>query len=226
MRKIFQLINQNLKRLINLSIKKDSSFVKNLPLITISREKGSGGRIIAHLVAKRLSSPWKVYHKEIIENIARDAHLTKELIKEIDERKLSFVEEMINDFFGKKYLSLTRYQKLLTQTIAKIAQRGYAIIVGRGAEYLAPYALKVRIICEMEQRIKNLMKYERLTRDEAINLIEKSDKERTDFIQSLYHHDIKKAHHYDLVIRTSRDLSIEDAAHIIVLAAKRKFGLK
>ncbi len=225
MKKVFQLINTNLQRLFKFQ-NNNVSLTKNPPLITISREKGSGGRIIAQLVVKKLESPWKLYHKEIIEEIAKNSHLERKLIEEIDEKKLSLIEEMIDDFFGKKYLSLTRYQKLLTQTIAKIVQRGYAVIVGRGAEYLAPYALKVRIICEMEQRIKNLMKYEKLTRDEAINLIEKSDKERADFIRTLYHHDIKKAHHYDLVIRTGPDLSIENAAQIIVVAAKRRFGLK
>lgn len=225
MKKIFQLINSNLQRLFNFQ-KNNTSLVKNSPLITISREKGSGGRIIAQLIAKKLGPPWRVYHEEIIEEIAKDSNLEKELIKEIDEKKLSLIEEMINDFFGKKYLSLTRYQKLLTQTIAKIAQRGYAVIVGRGAEYLAPYALKIRVICEMEQRIKNLMKYENLTRDQAINLIEKSDKERADFIRTLYHHDVRKAHHYDVVIRTNQNLSVEDAAEIIILAAKRRFRLK
>ncbi len=225
MKKIFQLINTNLRRLFNLQ-KNKVPLVKNPPLITISREKGSGGRIIAQLVTKKLGSPWKLYHKEIIEEIAKNSRLEEKLVKEIDEKKLSLIEEMINDFFGKKYLSLTRYQKLLARIIAKIAQRGYAVIVGRGAEYLAPFALKVRIICEMEQRIKNLMKYEKLTHDEAINLIEKSDKERSDFIRALYHHDIKKAHHYDLVIRTGPNLLIEDAAQIIILAAKRRFGLK
>lgn len=225
MKKIFQLINANLQRFFKFQ-NNNVSLTKNSPLITISREKGSGGRIIAQLVVKKLRSPWKLYHKEIIEEIAKNSHLERKLVEEIDEKKLSLIEEIIDDFFGKKYLSLTRYQKLLTQTIAKIVQRGYAVIVGRGAEYLAPYALKVRIICEMEQRIKNLMKYEKLTRDEAINLIEKSDKERADFIRTLYHHDIKKAHHYDLVICTSENLSIEDAAEIIILSAKRRFGLK
>lgn len=224
MKKIFQIINKNIEKFFLFKEKKSLSN-EPLPLITISREKGSGGRIIAHLVAKKLGKKWRVYHKEIIEQIARNAHLEKQLIKEIDERKLSLVDQIVADFFGKKYLSLTRYQKLLAQTIAKIAQRGYAVIVGRGAEYLVPYALKVRIICEMEQRIKWLMKYEKLTRDQAIKLIEKSDRERYEFIKSLYHHDIRKAHHYDLVIRTSKALPIEDAASIIVLEAKRRFKL-
>jgi len=226
MKKIFQLINKNIAEFLRKQTKeKDKTEKQNLPLITISREKGSGGRIIAYQVAKKLGSRWRVYHKEIIEKIAKDANLKKELIKEIDEKKLPLIDQLIFDFFGKKYLSLTRYQKLLTKTIAQIAQRGYAIIIGRGAEYLVPYALKVRIICEMNQRIENLMQFEGMTKDEAIENIKKSDEERTKFIKALYHHDPKKAHHYDLVIRTSKDLSLDDAISLIVLAAKRRFKL-
>lgn len=224
MKKIFQIINKNIEKFLLFKEKKSLS-TQSLPLITISREKGSGGRIIAYQVAKKLGKRWRVYHKEIINHIARDTHLEKQLIKEIDEKKLSLIDQIVADFFGKKYLSLTRYQKLLAQTIAKIAQRGYAVIVGRGAEYLAPYALKVRIICEMEQRIEWMMRFEKMTRKQAIKSIEKSDKERYEFIKSLYNHDIRKAHHYDLVIRTSKNLSINDAASIITLATKRRFKL-
>lgn len=224
MKKIFELINKNLSRLI-FKRSKPSSYKKQPPLITISREKGSGGKIIAGLVVKKLGKKWQLYHKELIEKMAKNAHLKSELIKEIDEKKLSVIDQIIADFFGKKYLSLTSYQKLLTRTIAEINQKGYAVIVGRGAEYLAPHALKVRIICEMNQRIKWLMKFKKMTKEQAIKSIEKSDKERYEFIKTLYNHDIRKAHHYDLVIRTGEDLSLEDAASLIVLAAKRRFKL-
>lgn len=224
MKKIFELINKNLFPLF-LARPEASVEEKKLPLITISREKGSGGKIIARLVVKKLGKKWRLYHKELIEKIAKSAHLKSKLVKEIDEKKLSLIDQIVADFFGKRYLSLTRYQKLLTKTIAEINQKGYAVIVGRGSEYLAPHALKVRIICEMNQRIKSMMKFEKMTKAEAIKAIEKSDQERYEFIKTLYNHDIRKAHHYDLVIRTSENLSLEDAASLIVLAAKRKFKL-
>jgi cytidylate kinase len=77
----------------------------------------------------------------------------------------------------------------------------------------------------MNQRIENMMKFEGMTKEKAIEIIRKSDEERAEFIKNLYHHDIKKAHHYDLVIRTSKDLSIDYAASLIVLAAKRRFRI-
>ncbi|MBI2641413.1 cytidylate kinase-like family protein [Candidatus Roizmanbacteria bacterium] len=225
MRRIFQLIDKNVfsNRLSHLFKKKEPQ--KELPLIIISREMGSGGRPIAYLVEKKLGTPWKVFHGEIVDQIAKETRLEKKLIKEVDETNIPFIDEIVSDFFGRRYLNLNSYYKNLVKVLSTIGNRGYAIIVGRGGEYLFPHALKVRIICEMEQRILWEMEFEKLTRQQAINRIEKSDRERDDFIQTLFHHDPRKAHHYDLVIRTGQKLSIEDAAETIVFVAKRRFKI-
>jgi len=98
MRKIFEIINQNLARLQFFKDKTSRSSIL-LPVITISREKRAGGRTIAYMVAKKLGRPWKVYDREIIEAIAKKEKLQKELIQEIDERRLSLVDKLIDDVF-------------------------------------------------------------------------------------------------------------------------------
>lgn len=195
------------------------------PIITISREMGAGGRPIAHLVAKKLKSPWRVYHREIVDEMAKEANLKRELVKEVDERDVRLLNEFMADLLGKRYLSLSAYRRHLLTVLTVIGKKGHAIIVGRGANYLFPHALKVRIVCEMEQRIKWEMEYENVSREEALRRMEKSDKERVNFIKALYQHDSRKAHHYDLVIRTGPTLNVEDAASLIVLAAKKRFKI-
>jgi len=224
MKKIIDLINRNIEKfnLLPFERKKKS---KELPIITISREKRSGGRTTAYLVAKKLGKKWQVYHKEIIDKIAKEAKLEKKLVEEIDEKRLGFVDTILADFFGKRYMSLNDYYKNLTKVICEIAQRGYAIIVGRGAEYLIPHALKVRIIGDFEQRIEWSMEYDKLSRRKAIEYLKKLDEERIDFIKTLYKHDPRKAHHYDLVIKIGENLSIDDAASLIFMAAKRRFKI-
>src|SRR3989344_3247259 len=108
MRKFFELVEKNLNfdRLTNF-FKKERSVVK--PLITISREYGSGGSIIAAQLAKKLGEPWRVFHDEIIEQIAKEAHIDKKLIKEIDENKIPFMNDVLEDFFGRKQVSLDSY---------------------------------------------------------------------------------------------------------------------
>jgi len=224
MKRIFQLIDKNLSK-FNISFGKKASDKKNLPIITVSREKGSGGRLIAFLVKKKLGKNWQVYHKEIIEEIAKKTHLEKKMLDELDEKQVPLVDIFIGEIFGRRYPAFSSYYKNLIRVISTIGQIGNVIVIGRGSEYIIPSALKVRIICEMEQRIKWIMEYERVLRKRAMEMIEKSDFERTEFVRSIYQHDTRKAHHYDLVIRTGPNLSIDDAADLIVCAAKRRFKI-
>lgn len=225
MKRLFQLINRNFFVDKIHEIIKPKKQAKNPPLITISREMGSGGRLIAYQVAKKLGAPWRVYHREIVDEIAKQTNLEKKLIKEIDENKIPLIEEVIADFFGRRYLNLSSYYRQLVKILSSVGQRGYVIIVGRGAHNLFPHALKIRIICEMKQRIDWMIRYEKLTYKQAVARLEESDKKRAEFEKTLYNHDIKKAHHYDLVIRTGPNLSLDDASELIVFATKRKFRL-
>lgn len=224
MKKFFELINKNLGSL-HLGSFFSNKRKKTLPLITISREKGSGGRPIAYLVAKKLGGKWEVFHKNIVEEIAREANLEKELIEDVDEKNIPLINQLLHNVMGKKYMSLSSYYKHLLRILSTIGNRGYAIIIGRGANFLFPEALKIRVICEMEERIRKIMKYEKVTRREAMERIADSDKKRASFTQSLFQHDIRKAHHYDLIIRIGQHLTLEEAANHIVDAAKHKFSL-
>lgn len=224
MKKIFDLINRNFLRPVP-RFSPNIRMPKELPIITISREKGSGGRFVALQIAKEMGKPWVVFNKEIADVIAHETHLEKGLIQEVDEGNIPFIEEIIDEIFGEHYLNLPGYYKHLVKVLSTIGSRGYVIIVGRGANFLFPHALNIRVICQMEQRIKWMMEYENLTRDQAKKAIDESDKKRVNFGKSLYHHDIRKAHHYDLVIKTSEDLSVDNAAELIVSLAKKRFIL-
>lgn len=227
MKKLFELIERNLslskafERFKHEPISKDHP-----PLITISREFGSGGSVIAEQVVKLLGKPWKVYHEEIVDRIAKESKLEKKLIQEIDEARFPLVDEMIFDFFGKQFLSLNSYTKHLVKILSQIGNRGHAVIVGRGANFLFPFSLKIRVVGEMRERINILMKYKRVSREKATQLIEESDEKRKKFIQDVFHHDHRKAHHYNLIVKTSKHVSPEDAAHMIAELARRRFKLK
>ncbi len=224
MKKLFELINKNLEssKLFGFLRGRDRA---ELPIITISREKGSGGRPIAFLVARQLGAPWRVFHKDIVEQIAKEANLEKELIEEVDEDNIPLITQMIDNVLGKQYMNLSGYYKHLVKILSTIGNRGHAIIIGRGANFLLPEALKVRVICEMDERIRKVMKYEKVSRREAVEMIDQSDKKRTEFTKSLFQHDPRKAHHYDLIIRTGKNVTLEDAADLIVDAARKRFGI-
>lgn len=226
MKKVHELINTNFfKSIYSNFIKKEEEKEDKLPLITISREKGAGGRLIAHLLKKKLKDPWKVYRKEIVERIAKESRLEQKLINEVDEKKIPLIDEVISNFFGKRYMKLNDYYRYLIKILSTIGNRGYAIIVGRGANSLFPHSLKVRVISDFEYRIKSMIKYQKVSRKKAISLIQNSDEDRKAFTQALFKHDIRNPRNYDIVIKTGDDLNIKDATDIIYKLAKNKFNI-
>lgn len=218
--------------MINDNIKSPFALRKNplaqqpqLPLIVISREKGSGGRPIAYLVTKLLGNPWKIYHENIVDEIAQETTMERNAVKEVDEKMLSLSTQLLDSVLGKKYLTLNEYYKHLLHVLASIGNKGHAVIVGRGVNFLFPHSLKVRIVATMQTRIDWVMKYEKVSYKEAVKKIEESDKERYEFIKSLFQHDVRKPHHYDITIRTGDHMSVEAAAELIVSLAKKRFKI-
>lgn len=195
------------------------------PIITISREMGSGGKVAANLIALRLGEPWKVYDHELIDKIAKNKSLEEELIQSIDPKKLPLADIIVNKIFGKRKTNLPGYHRHLVKVMSLIGLKGYSIILGRGGNFLFPSSLNVRIICLLDQRITWQMSYEHILRAEAIKRIEESNKERKEFVESLFNHNQSKAYYYDLIIRTGPDITIEDAANIIIDLTKRKFKI-
>lgn len=196
-----------------------------LPIITISREMGSGGKAIANLIALQLGKPWKVYDHALIDKIAKNKDLEEELIKSIDPKRLPLADIIVDSIFGKRKSNLPGYYRHLVKVLSLAGLKGYSIILGRGANFLFPSSLNIRIICLLDQRITWQMTYEHISRSEAIKRIEESDRERRKFVESLFNHNNCKAYHYDLVIRTGSDITVEDATNIIVDLAKRKFKI-
>ena len=223
MKRLFELINRNVLSSTAGDLSNNKKGVEKHPIITISREYGSGGSIVAKKLLAKLDKDWKIYHEEIVDEISKEAHLEKKLIREVDEKHIPLIEELTGELFGKHYVTSRNYSKHLLKILSIIGLRGNAIIIGRGAHFIFPNALKVRIISDIEDRIKVVMRYEKVSEKKARLIIDKKDKDRNEFNQSLFRHNQHKAHHYDIVIKISDNLSLDDASKIVLALAKQRF---
>lgn len=110
-------------------------------LITISREYGSGGRIIGKLVAEKLGVP--LYDKDIIDMAAKESGLSKEIIESAELQAKSSISYTlasavsIGDGLGGEAISMNE-KLFLAQfdVIQEIGERGEGVIVGRCADYV------------------------------------------------------------------------------------------
>ncbi len=110
-------------------------------LVTISREYGSGGRIIGKLVAEALDVPF--YDKEIIDLAVEKSGFAREMIESAElKAKSSFAYSLASTVsFGESMRgnAISVNEKLFLaqfEVIKKIGEEGEGVIVGRCADYV------------------------------------------------------------------------------------------
>lgn len=187
----------------------------HVPVITISSEPGSGGRIIAQGLAKRLSID--LFDRDIVKEIAESAHISGAVIETMEKDRLSGIKDFIASLVNDRYLWPGVYLDHLMKVVAAIASHGNAIIVGRGANFLIPPQdrLSIRVIAPLETRVKNVAKEFGVTREEAKRRVINRENRRSTFIRQSFNADVADPRNYDLVINTQK-LNLDAALGAVI----------
>lgn len=190
---------------------------EGVSIVTVSREAGSGGRIIAAKLAEKLDID--IFHQELINEIARSADVSEKLLETLDERGLSTLEDWISSLVYDRHLWPDEYLQHLMKVIGTIGKHGRAVVVGRGANFVLPSEKRfsVRIIAPQAWRIKNVSKEFDIALDEAKRRVLRTDSDRRAFIRKYFNADITDPTNYDLVINTAT-LNVDDAVNVIAAA--------
>ena len=183
-------------------------------IITIAREYGSAGRIIAKKVSEKLGIQY--YDNEIIDMVAKELGYDIEMIrKNAEEKTSSFMYS-----FATTANSLPLYdQVFITQSkvIRHIAQKGSCIIVNGCADYvLEDYdnVLTVFIHAPLESRIKRVEEVYKEDHADVKKFVMKKDKGRSNYYNYYTTKKWGQLKNFDLTINS--DLGIDEAADIIV----------
>jgi len=205
-----QVRKWDIRRLAHQRSKKDA-----LPIITICREPGSGGKLVARRIAEKLG--FDLFDREIIHKMVKCANRSKKLIETLDERSLSVLEDWIATLTFEKHLWPDQYLKHLMKVIGTIGKHGRAIILGRGANFILPPndRVSIRIIAPFEMRAHHVARDFNVHETEASRRILKTESERKAFIKKYFHAKICDPFNYDLVLNRAR-LSIEDTADAVI----------
>jgi cytidylate kinase len=188
--------------------------------IAIAREAGAPGTSVAHEVGKRLG--WLVYDHELIERIAQEMGLRVNLLASIDERRVSWLEEAIEQFAAVPIVGENSYVRHLVETLLSISTHGQCIIVGRGAAQILPSetTLRVRLVARREDRIAATSRRLGISAEEAARWIEYTERERTAFVREHFFQDPTDPRRYDLVLNASR-WSVPECAELIIDGLER-----
>lgn len=193
-------------------------------IITIGRQFGCGGKLIAEALGQKLGIP--VYDNELITKAAHESGFSAAFFKRSDEKKRFF---SISAIFQGGYSSEDNYMSdknlfnIQCETIKMIAEQGPAIIVGRCSDYVLRErgnTLDVFLTSPFEERVKMVSQREGLSLEKAHEMVEREDKNRENYYNYYTFGNWGVASNYDLCLDSSI-AGIEGTAEIIIDFAKK-----
>ncbi len=184
-----------------------------MAIITISRGSYSKGKEIAEGVAERLG--YDCISRDLL--LEASEHFNIPEIKLV--RALHDAPSVLERFgYGKE-----RYLTFIQCEFLEHACKDNMVYHGLAGQFMlkgVDHVLKVRIIAEMEDRIRLEMERENISEDKARRIIRKDDDERKNWAYALWGKDCSDPRLYDLVIHIHR-LTVDDAVDIISDAAMK-----
>ncbi len=174
------------------------------PVVTISRMAGCCARDLAAPVAERLGV--QVWGRELVDRIAGDAGLQREVVERLDQGLVATVDAWVRAMLGRRLFLRDDYALALARTVKTLAETGGAVLVGRGAGFILGERadLRLRLVATPRHREQVLQQRRGLSRDEARELMHRTDTARAAFVREYFHADVDDSRHYDLVVNTER----------------------
>lgn len=199
----------------------ESSFIK--PFFTIAREPGSGGAPIAKAVAEKIG--FEYIDDQIIEEIAKSTKKRRAIIQAVDEKHRTAIEDMVHSLLNKEYIDDTKYMRELVRILLTYANRGHCVILGRGANFITPFAkgLHVNITAPYKVRVQRAMDFEGHSEERAKEVIAQVEAEREKFVKQYFRQDSNKKNAFDLTLNTTY-FTVDEAREVILEAFYRKFS--
>lgn len=195
-------------------------------IITISREFGSGGRTIGHMVADALGIPF--YDKELVDHIAVESGFAPNFIEEHGEHapgKSFFsyafapqgVPGVMNGLSTADFL-----WNIQCNVILQLAEKESCVIVGRNADYILKDrddCLHVFVCADMDYRADRIVRLYGESEKSPVARLQEKDKRRRVNYQHYTGRSWGQAQNYDICLNSSA-LGIEQCVEIILNLVK------
>ena len=203
-----------------------------MAVITISRQYGAGGKSLGKMIANELE--YTFADSDIIQQIAKEANVSPHWVESFEKEagtKLSrvissmvsqrWVDRILKDERG--YLDERIYLDYLVLIVAKMADEGDVVMLGRGSQYILndhPDAFHVLLIDELEHRIKFIVDRYNVSEKQATRIVNNEDKRRLNLYRRLGKEDYDNPGLYHMVINMNR-FSLEQACALICKMVKQ-----
>lgn len=164
-----------------------------MAIITISRGTFSGGQSLAECIAQKLG--YRCLGREVLVEAAKRYGVPYDKLAEALTKKPGILEYLTKE--RKHYLTCIR------AALCKEAKDDNLVYHGHAGHLLlrgVPDVLRVRVVANMEFRIRALTDHHNVSKEQAVQYIKKMDEERIRWTRFLYHEDWQDPALYDVVI--------------------------
>lgn len=196
------------------------------PVITISRECGCGGRLVAKILTEKINKKykaedkhqeWKWVGKEILSLASHELRMQPEKIRSLSEAsEKNYFEEIVSSFTESFYGQNEMVKKVIGDVIRKIAVDGYTIIVGRGSCAIArdlQKSLHINLEAPLSWKAEKISQKNGMSMTAARKHVLEVDKQRYNF-RDHFRGKNNDDNCFDLTFN-SKHLSSEEIADII-----------
>jgi cytidylate kinase len=184
-----------------------------MPVVTINRGSYSRGKEVAEKLAAKLG--YVCLSRDILLEASEEFNIPE--IKLI--RALHDPASVLERFrFGKE-----RYISYLHSALLQHARQDHIVYHGLAGQYFLrciPHVLKVRIIADMPDRVREEMRREGISAEKALQILQKDDEERRKWGLQVYGTDTWDSRLYDIVLRIGA-VTVEDAVEILAELARK-----
>jgi cytidylate kinase len=166
-------------------------------IITVEREYGSGGSLVAAELARRKG--WELVDQQLTSEIAKLASVEPRLVARHEEKCDPLMHRLAKVFWRGSYerslpiaddkiFDADKLVQLAHRVIEEKAKHGHCVIVGRGAPYILRKrhdTFRVFIFGSKDEKIRRLIGL-KMQQKEAEEMVSTIDQERALFIRKYY----------------------------------------
>ena len=166
-------------------------------IITIEREYGAGGSLVAAELARRKG--WQLLDQQLTCEIAKLAAVDEHAVARREEKCDPLLHRLAKVFWrgsyerslpisDEKLFGADELVEHAQEVIEKKAKEGNCVIVGRGAPYILrarPDAFHVFVYGSREKKIRRLVKL-KMSEKEATEMVDTIDRERAAFVRKYF----------------------------------------
>jgi len=207
-----------------------------MPLVTVSRQFGSGGSEVAERIARALD--WQLYDNAVVDEVARRLGMPPEEVSAREERVPSLPERIASAMaLGMPEVMPTvadlamqpseeRIVEMTKRVIEEAVQAGPAVLVGRGAQcMLAARADALHVFCyaPTEALASYAVTNLGIAREDAARVVAERNHHREQYVKQHWKRDWRDFANYHVCVNTAW-LGLDGAAELIVQLARERFG--